>query len=100
MEYLINLPKETLYIFVGCVMGAICALHIIGAFCSGISAKILQFVNIFLHISLFFILLLAECNISVAVAFYMISLYLFVSVRETLWRKKTRTARKEKQNDL
>ena len=95
MEYLLNIPKETLYILLGIVMGAICALHVIGAFCSGILSKILQFVNIFLHIILFFALLLAECNLAISVALFMVSLYLYVSIRETVWHRRTRKERKD-----
>ena len=97
MEFLLNIPKETLYILLGIVLGAICALHIICSFCSGILSKVLQYVNIFLHILLFPILLLAEIGISYSVAFYMALLYLYVSIGSLSQKRK---ARKEKQNDL
>ena len=97
MEFLLNIPRETLYILLGIVMGAICALHIIGAFCSGILSKALQYVNIFLHIVLFCVLMIAECGIAVSVAFYMVSLYLYISLKDAA---RSRKARREKQNDL
>ena len=97
MEFLLNIPKETLYILLGIVMGAICALHIIGAFCSGNLSKILKYVNIFLHILLFPILLLGGFEITYSVAFYMALLYLYVSIG-SLGQK--RRARKETENDL
>ena len=97
MQFLLNIPKETLYISMGIVLGAICALHIIASFCSGILSKLLQYVNIFLHILLFPILLLAEIGISYSVAFYMASLYLYVSIGAFAQKRKRR---KEKENDL
>ena len=97
MELILNIPTETLYILLGVMLGAICALHIISALCKEKASKMLQYVNVFLHILLFGILLLSEIKIDLAVAFYMISLYVYVAVRYAVYRGGKRGGKK---NDL
>ena len=90
MEFILNIPSSTLYILLGVVTGAICALHIISGCCGGILSKILQYVNIFLHILLFCLLLLADFGITYSLAFFMALLYLYVSVNAISRKRKAR----------
>ena len=97
MEFLLNIRAETLYILLGVVMGAICALHIISVLCKEKTSKMLQYVNIFLHIMLFGVLLISNISIELAVAFYMVSIYVYVTANHIAYSRKRR---EEKSDDL
>ena len=80
MEFLLNLTKETLYVIMGITGGAICALHFVSVLAKKTIAKISQYVNIFLHIALFCVLLLSNTAIEVSVAVFMTSAFIYVLV--------------------
>ena len=81
MELLLSITKETWYIVIGTMMGAICALHILSALSSGLISKIEQYADIFLHILLFAALLFMGAAIEVTVLLFTVSLFAFVAVR-------------------
>ena len=102
MELLLNLTNEALYTVIGITGGAICALHFVSVLTKGISAKIAQYVNIFLHIILFCVLLLSDAKIDVAVTVFMASVFLYVLISfikyEAEKRKRTARGGKETKN--
>ena len=63
-----------------CAIILIISIHIISAFMKDNIAKILQFVNIGLHIALFLILILSDIPIDEAVLSYMISVFTYLLV--------------------
>lgn len=57
----------------------ICTLHIVGALLHG-AAKIVNYVNIALHIASIFLLLLLDASMEEALLLYMISALVYVAV--------------------
>ena len=80
MQFLLNLPESTLIIIMSILGGVICALHTASALGKRLLAKISQYVNIFLHICLFCLLLLSGVGIDVGVAVFMASAFIYVLI--------------------
>ena len=74
---LLNLSKETLSIIIGITGGAVCALHIGCALVGGTLARLGQYLNIFLHVILFALLMLSGAAIDVALLFFMASVAIY-----------------------
>ena len=92
MQFLLNLPESTLIIIMSILGGVICALHIASALGKKLLAKISQYVNIFLHICLFCLLLLSGTGIDIGVAVFMASAFVYVLtsfIRYEYERRKT-----------
>ena len=79
MEFLLNLSKETLNVIIGITGGAICTLHIGCALVGGTLARVGQYLNVFLHVLLFSLLMLSGAAIDVALLFFMASVALYTS---------------------
>ena len=94
MDLLLNLTKEVLYVTAAITGGAIRALHLTCVLAKEKLAKLLQYVNISLHILLFGILMLAEVKIDLTVAFFSCSVFLYVLISYLKYeiRKKARNA--------
>ena len=60
--------------------GAICALHFVSVLARETIAKISQYVNIFLHIALFCVLLLSSITIEISFAIFMTSAFIYVLI--------------------
>ena len=75
MMDILNVPKEAFEILAYVMLGAACALHLLSAILKENIAKILQYVNVALHIFAFCVLMLAEVKIETAVLFYMASTF-------------------------
>ena len=87
---------DTYVIVSAAMLAAACILHFFTCFVfSGIVAKILGYVNVALHIALILPLLLANLDISVAVLFYMISVFVYSFLSYISARLAARRALKE-----
>ena len=59
---------------------AVCVLHILANFLPGILAKIVNYVNIGLHIASLGLLMWQRCNVDESLLFFMISIFVYTLV--------------------
>lgn len=104
MEFLLNLAEEAPLLLPGITGGAICALHFVSVLTKEKIAKILQYVNIVLHIFMFFVLMLSKIAIDVCVAVFMFSAFLYTLITFIKYKQSEKVSEplngKEAQDDL
>lgn len=77
MDILLKISAESYSVIAFVMVGAACALHLISRVLTGEASKIIGYVNVFLHILLFGVIVLSEMAIDLAMLLYMVSLFVY-----------------------
>ena len=105
---ILSIPTDALTVIIAVIGCAICTLHLASGLLRGRVATALAYFNLILHVTLFGLLMLSGAEEEMCLLAFMISLFVFVSVRYlrhelSLRRKtgeKTTSDEKETENDL